>query len=105
MDIYQAIISNEPVWIEGGDFIGLNYGTRYGEIFQEGHRKIVLSGNAVSYFCLVPEQEFPQNAHFHERPAYMSLSEASHVGEYHRMKTSLNLENVITLLKARKVKF
>jgi hypothetical protein len=101
MDVYQAITSKTPVWIDGADFMALNYGEEYGHMYQNDHRKVIFSGKTASYYCLTPESEFPQNAKFEKWPAHTPIREATHVHDELRERTSLKLEEVVLLLRAR----
>ena len=99
-NIYDALTNPQPTWIDGRDFFALNYGIKYSEI-RVNQRKIVISGNQISYFSLTPESQFPSNVHFNAAGPNVPLTEATHVGDYQTIKIDLSLKEIVSILKER----
>ena len=104
MDLFEAITSDAPVWIDGVGFHGLNYGADYSRI-NGGRRKVGLVGKEMSYLSLTPEKSFPKTIYFQAREPFMALTEASHVQDLRTVKIELTLEEAVAELQKKGVSF
>ncbi|MCK5611186.1 hypothetical protein KAR91_55445 [Candidatus Pacearchaeota archaeon] len=107
--IYEAIINDNAVWVNGRGFHVFNYGNVYSEAFNNGFRRIGLVSDRVSYMTRTFEEEFPQGVVFEKREPYMALTEVGHASTCARgiitVNIDLELEEAIKILKGRGMRF
>ena len=103
--LYNAITGDKAAFIEGPDFVALNYGPTYPS---GGVRWVKISGAKISYDSSTPVKKFPKKVYFEKiEQAYMGLVNASHISDYSplSLKTKLNLEGLVDLLQSKGISF